>query len=818
MVVEARGLRSSSRRTQPTSAVAANASPRAMRANSQDINPTRQASPPQRTTRGQARAASLESTLSTDGASRASRRTAKQAGAVRELPTVEEDAGFQQRGLAELPATEDHPDREEIQIFQSAADYQAEGSPGTASIASTSAETLHPPSDLDVLLMVDSLGDLYTDANKVLEKIAPENASRAELRNLYSDFRKPGSAVNRVLSKRIERFERSCEIFGAEEYVRSDVVKAAFAGQTPAPNTGKPLPLRVDPILQKANLALLALRMRDIERETSRTYDILRLLDDTFPRDFVSSDEVGADDGSMTRANDALYELGLEIRTQCAIRVMFENQDKKDFWPQQDILETFFLANGEGYGVDAEHRSLRGWEVLGLDSTEEGLPKAVEDLVHKRVDEFRACLPESDTAEDVDFEQLEAKFPWSRFITQLLEWVSRRNEEIETEISHFGGIRAIQSALQEHVDPVDRHPTQTSNIAPLTQPADPEPPPQQKSQFASTAPGVISVLKKLKQKVDRLSGGGAREEAAAAAETRQPRAPRAEEIEDEWQLIANEEEDISATAVEIQEPPPYAAKQVFMDQIRLMERQNKENINRVQSEKEKTKSIFDRQPDAHKVSFDEDVIGQSPAKRPGAPSTSPAKRRRAADEVEEEEEDDEFQTDPRQTAARRRQEAPAKRRRIMRAPRRATSLASTRGQTDGNEDNGDETVVEDVDVVSRLARRQGTALPPVTAAGNKRKRFPWTEQEDKQLIALFRIYGGGKQPWKRIKEADEADLDILHRRDPVALKDRVRTLCFIYDKANTGRPDVFEGLEIGDFYKRKVDQKLGRLPSEVPAE
>ncbi|KAK7531795.1 hypothetical protein IWX49DRAFT_556661 [Phyllosticta citricarpa] len=812
MVVEARGLRSSSRHTpQPTSAGASNASSRVLRANSQDINSAQQTSPPQRTTRRKARATSVESVLSIDGAPRASRRKTKQAGPVRELPTVEEDAGLRRRSFSEPPATEDHASREEIPIFQSMAEPRAEGSPGAESSFPTSPETIHPPEDLDVVLMVDTLGDLYADANKVLEKIAPKNATQSELRSLYSEFRKPGSAVNRILSKRIERFERSRENFGTEEYIRSSTVNAALSEHTPLANIGNPL-LRSDPILQKANLTSLAIRMRDLEREKSETFDILLRLDETFPRDFLSNPDESTTHAHTAKEKD-LFGVALEIRTQFAIRLILKKQDDKDFWPHQEILEVFFSAQNDSYNVDSEHGPLRGWELPGLLSADEGLSRQFKSWILERVGELRACLPDQDSAEDVDSEQLEAKFPWSRFITQLLEWVSRRNDEIESEISSIGGIGAIQSALQEHIEPSDRQTTQPSNITAQTQAAGPQPPPTQDGQTASTAPGVISVLKKLKQKVDRLSGGEAREDTAAAVENRQPRAPRAEEIEDEWQLIANEEEDISATAVELQEPPPYAAKQVFMDQIRRMEKQNKENILRVQNEKEKTKSIFDRQPDAHRVSFDEDAIRQSPVKRPGVPSHSPAKRRRV-----DEDEDDEFETDPRQPAGRRKREAPAKRRRINPAPRRATSLASTRGQPDGNEDVGDETVVVEVDEISRLARRQGTALPPVTNAGGKRKRFPWTDDEDRQLVALYRVYGGGKQPWKRIKEADEVDLNVLHRRDPVALKDRVRTLCFIYDKANTGRPDVFEGLEIGSFYKRKVDQKLGRLSSEVPAE
>ncbi|KAK8214201.1 hypothetical protein IWZ01DRAFT_499208 [Phyllosticta capitalensis] len=891
MVVEARGLRSSSRRTpQPALLSAASADPRATRSRSQDINPMRQTSPPQRTTRGQARAASVESALSTGSVPRVSRRTAKQAAAVPELPTVEEDAVSLRQSLAEPPATDGHTSPG-ITIFPSAQlepEHQPEGSPGARSNGSGSPisnpETLNPPSDLDVVLMVDTLEDLHADSNKVLEKISPRNATHAQLRSIYSDVRKPGSNVNRILANRLKRFDNTRSAYGTEEYISCKTVNDAFTEHAPY---GIPPP-RTDAILQKANLASLAREMISLEREKSETWDILLRLDNTFPCNFLSwfyDDDLDATPVGASGLVEETFSLALEIRTQFLIRLLLQKQDETDFWPHQELLEVFCNPSEDGHQLEAGRQSLRGWNMPGLVSDEEELPPRFERLVSEQIDRIRKCLPDQeDGIEDVDFELLEAEFPWTHFIIKLLEWISKREQETEAEISRLGGVEAIKNDLQEHIEPPKNQATQTyehlshenveppenhftqtpgpfsqENIEPsenqatetskhlsqenvepsedqatetskhlsqenvepsedqatqaskpLSQKQPVEPKPQPRKQFAPPNPGVISVLKK---RIARLSGGQTREEAGTALQPRQPRQP---EDEDDWQPLANEDEDISATAVEIQEPPPYASKQGAMEQLRRIERQNKENILRVQNEKAK-RSIFERQPDALRVSFDEDGIRNSPVKRRDAPSQSPAKRRRVDEDYDEEEE--EFETDYRQPSSQRRREGPAKRRRITPAPRRATSIASSRGQRfDGGEDVGDETVVEDVEDVSRLARRQGTVIPPVTNAGGKRKRFPWTEEEDQQLIALYRVYGGGKQPWKRIKEADEADLNILHRRDPVALKDRARNLCFIYDKSNTGRPDVLEGLDIGEFYRRKVNQKLGRLPSEVPVD
>ena len=213
-------------------------------------------------------------------------------------------------------------------------------SPGAMSqISGTTALTSHTTAELEEmdLVLVNFLPDLLDSSYKILDLLAPPDASEDIVESIVRELRVLGSTRAKLLKHAEGKFKVDREYYGTDVYIRTSFIqKKLFGSQEAEAEIPRP-----DAILHAANLATSVKDLLVVQKESlESSYNLLSILDTWFPESFVSfADTVQPDDDNKLDEN---FQMALEIRTQRTIVALMFHKSEEDWDPDQVLTQLFF--------------------------------------------------------------------------------------------------------------------------------------------------------------------------------------------------------------------------------------------------------------------------------------------------------------------------------------------------------------------------------------------------------------------------------------------------------------------------------------------
>lgn len=254
--------------------------------------------------------------------------------------------------------------------------------------------------DMDMDLMLETFPDLDAYAQKLLDLLILHPPSEALLRDLCV----PGSKSSKRLRLYEQNFIASKSAYGSSQYLDTHIVDQALGSR------------RFNPLLHKANLAVLANFTCTAQENSDNTFQELKEVERLFPSQF----------GDVVHERN--FEAALDLRTHTLILGMTKNQEMPAFSPDVFLQYFFFEASDPG-DTDREHimnQDIKAWAGM------RDVP-GWKAQVLKRIEQIRATFDETREAEEiVDFDELRVLFPWNGFVNRMAEYVRTRLVEIES--------------------------------------------------------------------------------------------------------------------------------------------------------------------------------------------------------------------------------------------------------------------------------------------------------------------------------------------------------------------------------------------------
>ncbi|EFE33886.1 MYB DNA-binding domain protein [Trichophyton benhamiae CBS 112371] len=275
----------------------------------------------------------------------------------------------------------------------------------------------------DPHLLLDTLPDILNASTKALDLLAPPGISYANI-SKYIQTPKFSARINRTKVT----FETQKKCITKANFIPVDRSVKVLSSI-------KKLDWQSRGIYQKANLAQLALDLIN-PRSTALTATV----DDSFPLAFMDSRSLG---DSRTSAGDDLqketFQIGLELRTQRFISSLLSNSPDQYSEPEELLADVFYNPSlGE---VSTE---LKGWEMDGLMDEDDQLPEEFRGTVQERIDLIRKLV--------VQEGGLKSRFPWSEFIVSIANWIRRRVNAIDQQLSSQIPVEEAMRILQSELD------------------------------------------------------------------------------------------------------------------------------------------------------------------------------------------------------------------------------------------------------------------------------------------------------------------------------------------------------------------------------
>ena len=319
--------------------------------------------------------------------------------------------------------------------------HQNSKSPGGLSAFSgTTARTSFPTQDLTELspeVMLDTLSDLSDAADKLLSFVIPAELSEVSVATTIAQIQNKDTREHKNVRRLGDTFERQRKEYGGDSYINVEDTLRRLLGKKAIPIDEQTASWRPDALLQKANLAILVLRMLSSE-EQDRKEHFLEKTAGTFPQPFAQG--LGHPESLTPECSalaEATFRFALEVRTQEAIMLLAQNLGKMNFDPDAALLQMFYDVN-----------ELKGWAVPGLRVLE--LRKEAKDIILGRVEQLRGAFKStSSDGKSSAVESLRENFPWTIFAQQMVAWAGQRLVEIEIQTTTHGGAKAICQKLND---------------------------------------------------------------------------------------------------------------------------------------------------------------------------------------------------------------------------------------------------------------------------------------------------------------------------------------------------------------------------------
>ncbi|KAM5476896.1 hypothetical protein MauCBS54593_000166 [Microsporum audouinii] len=277
--------------------------------------------------------------------------------------------------------------------------------------------------ELDPHLILDTLPDLLNASNKALDLLAPPGISYTKI---SKHFQTPKFAAR--LNRIRETFQTQKKCIGKANFI--PVERSAVALSSIKQLNWKPQGL-----YQKANLAQLALDLINPHPTTSTA-----VADDNFPVAFVDSFPSGlAGPSGEEDCRREIVQLGLELRTQRFIANLQSDTGSQSSGPEELLEDVFYNPSLGEYDA-----GLKGWTMNGLENDEDQLPEEFHDIVQERILLIRRLLSRKG--------DLEAEFPWSDFVIDIANWIRRRADDIDQQLSSQRPVEEAVKILQAELD------------------------------------------------------------------------------------------------------------------------------------------------------------------------------------------------------------------------------------------------------------------------------------------------------------------------------------------------------------------------------
>lgn len=212
-----------------------------------------------------------------------------------------------------------------------------------------------------------------------------------DMERLRGELLKPGTKPSKHLDFHKKSLQLSKSRLSAHEYILSDVVQFSLGTE-------------FNPILEKANLAVLLGFFYTAQEGSSQASEQLKNIDRLFPR------LIGV---PFTKNN---FDIALDLRTQAFIAEFRQRRDDGDFNPTTFVDAFFHEEGGE----------LRSW------NGKVGYNKWKINTI-PRVSEIRHIMSED---EDNDLDLLAERFPWAGFVREMVEYIRSiySDPEIKTRV------------------------------------------------------------------------------------------------------------------------------------------------------------------------------------------------------------------------------------------------------------------------------------------------------------------------------------------------------------------------------------------------
>ncbi|KAL3426069.1 hypothetical protein PVAG01_02860 [Phlyctema vagabunda] len=718
--------------------------------------------------------------------------------------------------------------------------------PESASTATAAAEEID---SLDTSMIVDLLPDLLQSARQVMQLLVPTTVTQERVQATRTALLFPGSTQGQKLKLIEDIFQRTAGSYTTVDIPTtpfpfletSSIMTKLFGSKGPGLNTSRP-----DAIIYAANLAFLTKGVFVLKPEREDAYRDLQLIEDVFPTAFLSEFSSNAHFGSSALRKDS-FQFGLELRTQIAIAVLQQWRESPDFDPSKLLSEIFY---------ESSSNQVRGMAGFSSDDHEDRISTRYQIIEST----FSTAKEEGTQSEPVDFETLEAEFPWTAFVTVVATWARKRYLEITKSISQQGEVQDIVNALervvagsngQQALD--DQSPTSSAaslsaqdNTAARKMITAVAYLKNRYKRIGERPPIALSTTKALHTPERRLTASGrATEPAKITEEMRQQAfdqfnpAVAVEEsndgFEDEGGLEASpilgghsvvhsktqpnnsqagftskgkvhnnaEREIFDDDEIDSQDPEPEYIQKVVSSWNDHSREKNKEN-RPLPSQSKKTKRPVGKQPNTAR-----DQRSQSPSDDDASRSfVSPSGL--SEHEDDEESEDQGFEQDQRPMDISRRT-----------APR--NSNIDSGPSSHGTQKRARTSTLDAEERPRKMARREASPPPPSTyrevistarmegarakmaSFSASQRRVPWSEADTSLLVEAIGQWGCA---WAHIRD----NVEFEHYRDNIALKDKARNMKVAFLRSHiTGNdlPANFENVRLDKKGLEAVRKVLG---------
>jgi hypothetical protein len=331
---------------------------------------------------------------------------------------------------------------------------------GTTALTTQSVQKM---ADLDTGMIVEVIPDLSREAHRLLDLLAPANASPDDIDSLVKELQVPGSGRGKRLRHRERTFDSTKENYTSELFINPQLILHKLFNDEQA-EVGN---FRPDPILFAANVAILIKELLVAQRDNPNTMELLQSLDERFPSPFLSLFETEPRFGSSALRH-ATSDLALEIRTQTIIAILKAYRDEANYDPDQLLAQIFLeppeqrdetLSIYEDSLANGRYRKFAGISFETIASGEEKFKNSLSNKIMQRVDiireGFRLEGEAIDVGDYVDFDYLNDRFAWNHFLVNVVRWSQLRMDEVNKSIQGQGGPENIAILLAEKIKSLD---------------------------------------------------------------------------------------------------------------------------------------------------------------------------------------------------------------------------------------------------------------------------------------------------------------------------------------------------------------------------
>ncbi|KAH8690505.1 hypothetical protein BGW36DRAFT_432306 [Talaromyces proteolyticus] len=318
-----------------------------------------------------------------------------------------------------------------------------------------SGTTLHPTDsepetggDVDALLMVHSLPHLQRASTAILDIFAASSSSPSGMAEVVRSLQDPKSSQSRRLQRMRSNFATQKEKFGAETYISIEQTAPKLPSLEPSSDPSTKA-WHADGILYKANCAQLALEILTKSSRTDSVEESMYDLEGKYPIPFLNELARGTqfDSAGKSGLRRPTFDLALEMRTQFLMTSLVTQQDRDSFNPRGLLQHVFFNETLDTQAADED--LLRGFNLTSLQDRDGNLPYQYEEDVQDRIRDIQEYFADDGT---VDFERLEARFPWEGFIYNTAKWLRSRNDELDRFLKQQPSIDDIRGQLEDVVN------------------------------------------------------------------------------------------------------------------------------------------------------------------------------------------------------------------------------------------------------------------------------------------------------------------------------------------------------------------------------